>query len=334
MFDPEDSRGIGNRFTEKNAGDGLSLTPRQLVQQWPYQSRPSWFPPLWQRYNIGLPPQAQTHPDLDYGRGFCNFRMKLVTLALREYSKWRRGGNVLKSSDMDAWRLLYNYWDVTVVPGFQADSNAKSGQSLLGKGPYASWGGAWLNYLIYNAQNNIGQTQRFINRFSGRNIVSIVDALRNRVNYVYKLAPSGATPFLFSIDEVKNATVALEVGDVLCYGIGSEDGQYNSFYFDFNNLNKEFGRNKKIPRSHTRCELIISTKFKKSTNQIVVVTLAGDVEGTVKRQVFYYKVAKKTIWFMSANSTVDTYEIIPDGLPFAIMKFPSCSARPLYRIVP
>ena len=179
---------------------------------------------------------------------WCAIRQSIIQTAVGEETFWTRAdGTPHEESDPDMLDQLRAYWRDGVGASDWSTKATRSAQNL------ESWSAAFVSWVLRTAGVPAGAGFTF----SGRHLIYIVDALRNRE------ASDRSKPFWFyGIDEQDQAQP--KAGDIICMNRGGS-------HFTYSSLRSAFLGNNAEPRGETHCNIVVDTRERDGRKFLVVI---------------------------------------------------------------
>ncbi len=300
-------------------------------------------------------PTSQSQ-DMPYDSVFIPFRNYLVKLAWKEFKLWNSKGAQLHlpgPDNAEREKALKRYWiGVGHIFPNETRSEDKFYDSLINRGPYKNWGAAFISYLISDSLKNsptIAATK--VDSFTYRNSYNIYLAARSihfyikrkeLMNYLTmlqtntgynpplwsnakaqrltfdkyrRLSSFERLPFFFQKDYIMQGTILCEPGDILCLKDSAAERDVTSQILKAAQVPATVKSMNEL-KVHYDCELIVYSVFNSKTNKIIIRTIGGNIQNSIKSKLYVFDIK-------SDPSTGENYYDLRSNLILGIMKFPS-----------
>ncbi|MBL7914922.1 MAG: hypothetical protein JNL49_07745 [Bacteroidia bacterium] len=310
-------------------------------------------------------PTSQS-PDMPHDSRYSTFRSHLVRQAWKEFKLWNAKGSQMHVADNDndaRGETLKKYWkDVFKIYPTEPENEYKYFESLINHGPYKNWGAVFIAFLVYESLKSATNVSKMeIQDFTYRNSFNIYLAARNTNFYIKKkelqnylvmlqnntgynpplstnaraqnltyiqynrIVNIDKRPLFFDKYSMVDGTVLCEPGDILCLKDSAAEKDVLKQVFRTAKLPNVVPPMKEL-KVHYDCELIVYSVFNSKTNKIIIRTIGGNINNSVKSRLYYFDIK-------SDPSTGENYYDLRSNLILGIMKFPSTMASFTYPVM-
>lgn len=310
-------------------------------------------------------PTSQS-PDMPHDSRYSTFRSHLVRQAWKEFKLWNAKGAILHEPGLDndeRQKAMRRYWaNIENITTNDPDNEVKNYDALRGDGPYKNWGAVFISYLIAESLKNsptvaankvVGFTYRnsFNIYLAARNMhfyimrqelmnyyfmlqantgynppfTSNLNAQNSTYNHYLRLAGYDKLPLFFHKNYMIQGKVLCEPGDILCLKDNNAEKDVMSKIYKAAQFPTVVPSMREL-KVHYDCELIVYSVFNSKTNKIIIRTIGGNINNSVKSRLYYFDIK-------SDPSTGEYYYDLRSNLILGIMKFPSTMASFTYPVM-